>query len=677
MKRYYYVCVALLLAVIMPVVAQVSNDNEDGVYKVQRPQAKDYVPGEVLLKLKDGKQANMRRANGRFLSAGISAIDKVLKEYDVEAMEQLLPQAKVSSRPRRAKAYNGEAIVERDLTQLYRLKLSEEKSLRTLELIDELKQLDEVEFAEPNYKLYLMVDDNIAADYSSNPMASQQWYLDAYGVKELWNKPIINKERPVIAIIDTGVDLTHPDLKDNLWTNQAEAEGEAGYDNDGNGFKGDVHGWDFINNTPNIRDNNMHGTHVAGIAAAANNGIGIVGANPLALIMPISVMQSDGTGDVATIIKGIDYAVANGATVLNLSLGTYANSKALRQALERAYQSAVIVAAAGNDGIPIERECDIRFAPMFPAAYSFVFGVQAQLKEFDTKRNTWLASFSNFDCNGPNYSGTSTLQDPDGFNYELQAPGTDMLSAIPGGKYKVLQGTSMAAPLVAGAISALKMVKDYDTQEILWGDLLHSYNIAGAYSLTERPAELDMLKVQLQNRKDLAEETEDDYSGDHEIDAGEIVSVYPVIRSTFGEASNIKLRLELGDEFEDPNIIQIITGTADFGWHLDAYGRNVSLNPLVFKVPNNVADNRHIKLKIVATCDESSQTYEKPITIVVTNMVKINGIISEDLILTADHTYLVNDNLGVMEGATLTIEPGTHIEFLEGMELSSFGETGG
>ena len=196
MKRYYYVCVALLLAVIMPVVAQVSNDNEDGVYKVQRPQAKDYVPGEVLLKLKDGKQANMRRANGRFLSAGISAIDKVLKEYDVEAMEQLLPQAKVSNRPRRAKAYNGEAIVERDLTQLYRLKLSEEKSLRTLELVDELKQLDEVEFAEPNYKVYLMADNHIADSYSGNPMASQQWYLDAYGVKELWNKPIINKERP-------------------------------------------------------------------------------------------------------------------------------------------------------------------------------------------------------------------------------------------------------------------------------------------------------------------------------------------------------------------------------------------------------------------------------------------------------------------------------------------------
>ena len=271
----------------------------------------------------------------------------------------------------------------------------------------------------------------------------------------------------MIAIIDTGVDLTHPDLKDNLWTNQAEAEGEAGYDNDGNGFKGDVHGWDFINNTPNIRDNNMHGTHVAGIAAAANNGIGIIGANPLALIMPVSVMQSDGTGDVATIIQGINYAVANGATVLNLSLGTYANSHALRQALENAYSTAVIVAAAGNDHKCINsthhpNPC-YGAAPMFPAAYSFVLGVQATNQDGD------LASFSNYDDDGQFFSAVTTKNDPDGFNYELKAPGTNMLSAIPGGKYKVLQGTSMAAPLVAGAISALKMVKDYETQEFLWG----------------------------------------------------------------------------------------------------------------------------------------------------------------------------------------------------------------
>ena len=659
---FLWIFVLSLSAMAMAVRAQVvSNDNEDEVYKIDsRMSRNDFVPGQVLVKMKDGSPASVRRnARGKFQSAGINNLDKVLQEFGIEEMEQLLPRAKAPRTLRRTKAYNGSVIEERDLTQLYRIVLPIEKSDRTMQMVEKLETLDEVEYAEPNYKLYIM-DTTIADSYSDNPMASQQWYLDAYGVKELWDKPIINPKRPIIAIIDTGVDMTHPDLVDNLWTNTAEAEGEEGYDNDGNGFKGDVHGWDFINNTPNVRDFNMHGTHVAGIAAAANNEIGIVGANPQALIMPISVMQSDGTGDVATIVKGIDYAAQNGADVINLSLGTYAYSRALRQSLERAYSSSVIVAAAGNDFARIHylpmchEHCG--YGIMFPAGYSFVLGVQATTQWGD------LAVFSNHDFDGSNYSSESTAQDPDGFNYEIFAPGVNILSTIPGGNYKMLTGTSMAAPLVAGAISALKMVKEYDTQEILWGDLLHSNNIAEAYAIQERPAELDLMRVQLRDRKDLSDETEEDYGGDNEIDAGEIVSIYPVIRTTFGEASNIKMHLEMGDEFEDPNTVEILTGEVDFGMHLDAYGKGVSLNPLEMKIANNVADKRHIKMKVVATCDESTKTFELPFTIVVANAVKLSGLISEDRTLTADHVYYINDDLGIMKDATLTIEPGTHLE---------------
>jgi len=674
MKKIHYLLGMMLLMAgyATNASAQVSNDNDDQVYKVARPQSHDYVQGEVLLKLKDGQHANVRRTAG-LASAGISSLDAVLKEYGVEDMEQLLPKAVVKGTPRRAKAFNGSTVEERDLTQLYKLTLSAEKQQETMQMVEKLKALSEVEFAEPNYKVYMM-DATIDGFSGGNPFASSQWYLEDYGVTTLWNKPIIHSTRPVIAIIDTGVDMTHPDIAPNLWTNTVEAEGEANYDNDGNGFAGDVHGWDFINNTPKVKDFNMHGTHVAGIAAAANNGIGIVGANPRALIMPVSVMQSDGTGDVATIVKGIDYAVDNGATVLNLSLGTYANSRAMRQALERAYQSAVIVAAAGNDFMRIDAlpNCHPNLclpAVMFPAGYSFVLGVQA------TTQDGSLAGFSNHDMTGPTFSSVSTLQDPDGFNYELKAPGTNMLSTVPGGKYKVLNGTSMAAPLVAGAISALKMVKNYASQEILWGDLLHTDNIAQAYAVTNRPAELDLMKIMYRERKELADETEEDYSNDGEIDAGETVSLYPVIRTTFGAASNIQMKLEMGDEFEDPNTVEILTpGWVNFGLHLDAYGRGVSLNPMQLRVASNVADNRHIKMKFTAKCDETNVQYVGTFTLIVTNMVKINGLISEDRTLTADHVYLVNDNIGVMEGATLTIEPGTRLEFMEGMGLSSFGK---
>lgn len=667
-NRYFW-AFALLVMGAMPAFSQVSNNNEDEVYKIDtQARRKDFVHGQVLVKFKDATPVNVRRAGKKFQSVDKSRVNAVLQEFGVETMEKLLPNENPKRTLRRAKAFNGETIVEKDLSQLYLLELSADKKTQTIPLVDELKKLDEVEFAEPNYKMYLM-DAEIADNIVGNPFVTQQWYLDAYGVKQLWNKPIINPQRPVIAILDTGVDMTHPDLEDNLWTNAAEANGEEGYDNDGNGFKNDLHGWDFINNTPNVRDFNMHGTHVAGIAAAANNGIGIIGANPMALIMPISVMQSDGTGDVATIVKGIEYAVKNGADVLNLSLGTYANSRALRQSLERAYQSAVIVAAAGNDNIPCDPECSIFWAPMFPAAYSFVLGVQA------TTQTGGLAGFSNYDCNGPNYSSTSSLQDLDGFNYELKAPGTNMLSTIPGGKYKALNGTSMSAPLVAGAISALKMVKQYDTQEILWGDLLHTDNIAQAYAVTNRPAELDLMKIMYRERKELSEETEEDYSGDGEIDAGETISLYPVIRTTFGSASNIQMKLEMGDEFEDPNLVEILTpGWVNFGLPLSAYGKGVSLNPMQLRVASNVADNRHIKMKFTAKCDETNTLFVGTFTLIVNNMIKINGLISEDRTLTADHVYLVNDNLGIMEGATLTIEPGTRLEFTEGMGLTSFGK---
>ena len=646
MKMIHYLLGALLLSVGFTgnIKAQVSNENEDGVYKIDTRHANDYVPGQVLFKLKDGHQAHVRRTAGMVQSAGISSLDAILKEFKVQDMEQLLPEAKVSGSPRRAKAYNGDMIVERDLTQLYRIFLSEEKVDKTFEMIEQLKKLDEIEFAEPNYKVYIMADDNIAADYSGNPMVIGQWYLDAYGVKELWNKPIINKTRPVIAIIDTGVDITHPDLKDNIWTKE-------GTD--------DEHGYDFVNNTTKMRDNNSHGTHVAGIAAAANNGVGIVGANPRALIMPITVLQSDGIGDNATLIKGIDYATRNGATVINMSIGSYGSSNALRESLAKAYHSAVLVAAAGNDKMCIyaSHSGKHKAAPMYPAAYSFVLGVQATTSEGG------LASFSNYDDDGPVTSCEATAQDPDGFNYELKAPGTKILSCIPGGSYKELQGTSMASPLAAGTISALIMVKQYDKQEILWGDLLHTNNIVEAYNVAARPAELDIMRIELSDRNEQA----DDDSKYFDVNVGETINLYPIIRTTFGSASNIKLKLEV------PSGLEVITSETDFGYNLDAFGKMTSKNPLVMKIPDDIPNASEIKIAIQATCKESNKTFNNTFTLHVANMYTLKGLLTEDMTLTPDHVYYVPGKFGVDEGVTLTIKPGTRLEFAKDAGLYGFG----
>ena len=629
----------------------VSNDNEDRVNKIDSRWAKnDYVPGQVLVKFKDSNRVTVRRAQGRFTSTSVDKLTAVLQKYGTDEMEQLLPNENPNRQLRRARAYNGEMIQERDLSQLYVLKLSAEHQHETMQIINELNALDEVEYAEPNYYCYIMGNETIADDYGTNPMYSKQWYLDAYGVTDLWNKSIINPKRPVIAIIDTGVDTTHPDLKDNC-----------------------IEGYDFVNNTDQVIDDNMHGTHVAGIAAACHNETGIVGANPQALIMPIKVMNKNGRGSTGTILQGVQYAVDHGAKILNLSLGGYGYSKAAADVYRNVSLSAIIVAAAGNDGKCIYASHEgmqrhgIQPEPSFPGAYSFVLGVQA------TNRKGELASFSNYDDDGPLFSCEASVDEPDGFNYELKAPGVQILSTLPDGNYGELQGTSMASPLVAGAISALMMVKQYDSQEQLWAELLHTNNIAETYELKELPADLDVVRIILRERKEFSDETEDAYIGNNEVKAGETVNIYPVIRCTYGQADNIKLKLEV-DEYEDPNSVQIITGEADFGWHLDAMGKAVSKNPLVVKIPEDIADSRHIRMRVMVSCENQEGTNFRSFTFIANNMETISGLLTENTTLYSGHTYYIDDDLLVNDGVTLSIEPGTRLEFAKEKKLVARGK---
>lgn len=485
---------------------------------------------------------------------------------------------------------------------------------------------------------------------------------------QLWQQPIITQKRPIIAILDTGVDIDHPDLKANIWTNTKESEGAEDYDDDGNGFKDDLHGWDFVNQTGRIGDWNGHGTHCAGIAAAVGgNGIGIVGANPDALIMPVTVMQSDGTGDVATIIKGIDYAVANGADIISMSFGSYGESKAEEQALGRAYQKAVLVAAAGNDGMCLNhkhlKEGQDKPMPMYPASYTFVLGVQAMNGEGN------ITDWSNYDDNGPTYSawGEDKL-----YNYELLAPGASIESTYPGGNYKTLSGTSMATPMVAGALSRLIQSKEYANKEYLFGDLIYACSTTGgldiykAFSIKDedRKPELSFVTYEMDDSTNVGD-------GDGRPDAGEVIDFYPIVRNSWGKAKNIKLSIELGGN-EDPQIVEFIKKEADFGSELSAYGKARSAEPLRIKINDKCADNRHIHLVIKGTCDGMEGEITQDITLTVENGVEIGGVIKEDMTLYPNMHYIVTKNLAIPEGVTLTIKPGTKLEF-KGTYFSNAG----
>ena len=357
---------AILIAMPLCALSQVSNDNEDQVFRVEQESQQDYVPGEVLVKFKDSSPLVVKRSNGKLKSVSNSKVQNLLARFGATDMEKVFPNEtpKPLNLRKKAKAPNGQIITENNLDQIYQIKFAAKEAEATVEkLVEELQTLEEVAWAEPNYVVYMtgatpsgapfdspsssvvtkseeQTSDVICANPLSNPLYLEQWGIKALNIHKLWDKPIINSKRPIIAILDTGVDINHPDLKDNIWTNELEANGQAGYDDDGDGFVDDIHGWDFVYDYNEMDDNNSHGTHCAGIAAAADNGLGIVGANPKALILPIKVLDDNGSGNIATIVKGINYAAARGADVISMSFGGGAISKAEIEALENARAAA-------------------------------------------------------------------------------------------------------------------------------------------------------------------------------------------------------------------------------------------------------------------------------------------------------------------------------------------------
>lgn len=668
-----------------PASSQVSNDNEDGVNKVDQRFAKDFVPGQVLVKFKDTSTISVKRnAKGRFQAANDQTVDKLLKDYGVNDMEKLFPAevAKPKASLRRKAAPNGTIVEEKNLDKIFWIKTQIQGADSTMQLIKKLQAMPEVEYAEPNYLSYITADvpagqyegesrqstrakapvvtetdaEVICSSPTRNPLYFRQYGITQQKIHKLWNKPIINKKRPVIAILDTGVDINHPDLVDNIWQNSREVDGETAFDDDGNGIVDDKFGWNFVEDYYDLTDRNGHGTHCAGIAAAADNGIGIVGANPLALIMPVKVMSDRGVGDDATIARGIVYAAENGADIISMSIGGAVLSNTQKNALDRAYQTAVLVAAAGNNGKDIYNP--IPSGTSYPAAYYLVLGVEA------SGSNLQRAGFSNYDPDGPIYSEDGV----DGRNYEVQVPGVDIYSTLPDGKYNKLSGTSMSTPLFAGAISALQMVKEYPSKDVLYSDLIYlKADFEKIYSDdTPRTPKIDLITMTIDDN------VESNNNVDGQVDVGEAILFTPVLRNTWADATDINLKLTVDPVYAD--YVEIENSEVAFGYSLSAYGRATAKTPIKVRFANNIGDNTRIKFLMEVSCAEGTESFTQDVYVTVNNMVKISGLISEDRTLTSDHVYYVNENLGIMEGATLTIEPGTRLEFAEGMGLSSFGK---
>lgn len=270
----------------------------------------------------------------------------------------------------------------------------------------------------------------------NDPEFTNQWALNIIRVVDSWN---ISQGDPsvVVAVIDSGYDISHPDLdRSTLWTNPIEAAGLTGIDDDQNGFIDDIHGWDWVENDDVTNDTFGHGTHVGGtIAATSNNQIGISGIARNVKILPLRILDGQGSGYIKDLVDALDYAKAKGVRIVNLSLVLPFDSPILNDAIATVSDDMMIVAATGNVSANV----------YWPAAYPGTIAVAA------TDQQDTYATFSN---NGP--------------EVDLAAPGVDILSTGENNDYVDNTGTSMATPHVSALAALISSLRpDFSNNQIL------------------------------------------------------------------------------------------------------------------------------------------------------------------------------------------------------------------
>lgn len=357
------------------------------------PSLAAYVPGELVVKFKPGAVLA-----GGVVSSKAPTLMNLNKKFGVIKIERGLPQA-------RAPLAKDAKLP--DLTLIYKLSLPPEADV--IKAAREYQQDPNVEYAEPNGIMRALITPN-------DPRYPNQWGLPQIGAPNAWGATTGSSE-PVIGVVDTGADYNHEDLMGKI-----------------------ILGYDFVNNDNDPMDDNGHGTHISGIAAAlTNNSVGVAGLNWNGKILAVKTLDASGTGTILKVAQGINYAAEHNAKIINMSFGDYTDWSTIKDAVIYAYnKGCLLVAAAGNEDTS---------NPCYPAAYNdYVIAVAAT--DGNDKRSVWGADLAS------NY----------GSYIDVCAPGSGIWSSWLSNNYRSKDGTSMATPFVSALLSMLSAINPGSTQ---------------------------------------------------------------------------------------------------------------------------------------------------------------------------------------------------------------------
>ncbi|MBT6653485.1 MAG: S8 family serine peptidase [Gammaproteobacteria bacterium] len=697
-----------------PSEVSITLSDQKRIKQIQKMFEPEHVSGELLVKIDTGRNSLWTRALSTVnLSPGFADVVSGLGG----SAEPLSRGAKTVLFEKRG-LFSGQE-------EVYQVSQLDEHEI--VNAVKQLEVLDSVVYIEPNFIRRPFVDEIASA--STDPGASKQWHLNTINAPQGWNElkklgiePGGSRDM-IVAVIDTGVDLTHEDLDDNLWVNSQEIAGDN-IDNDGNGYVDDVHGVSTVSNqhSGDPTDDHGHGTHVAGIVAAeGKNHLGGVGVAYNARIMSIKAAQYSGIFTSADIAEAIYYAYDHGATVINMSFGGYGSSQTERDAMQAAFGSTVLVAAAGNNGKWNDRACTNTAAVMYPAAYPWVLSVMARKQSAGL--TGVLADFSNRDCIAQ-----------DSYEYEMMAPGVDIYSTLPGNQYASWDGTSMASPVVAGMAALVRSkFNDRDSNEnyiyssrFIMGQLgatgaveagavdenkkQHSYHNADLYNALTIIPEPDVGYINHWVIDDDSVGGNVSGDADGKVDAGETVELAMMIRNHWGKADDVTVTLaaKAGVVTADPYVTWDVDSVNygavssfnedDNGITYDSGLRITALtNPFRFTVSNDAPNNHLIPIEVTITAkngytenapavDQKKSNFylqvqkgrELPNVIASDAAGTDGGSLDtdgvEDNVITLDNSslWIVDEMVLISAGVTLKITEGASLQFHSGEPLGPY-----